>query len=88
MVDISAKFMQKKGLKFSTNVIPAKSKTKCILFTKKKAVEVASIKLNGDRLPWVNEIKYLGNTLQSDNSMKRDIAIKRGKFIGKINSLP
>ena len=38
-------------------------------------------------MPWVDEIKHLGNVLESNNSMKRDIAVKRGKFIGKLNSL-
>ena len=38
-------------------------------------------------MPWVDEIKPLGNVLESNNSMKRDIAVKRGKFIGKLNSL-
>ena len=45
------------------------------------------MKLNGDDLPWVDEIKHLGNILEYNNSMKRDISVKRGKFIGKLNSL-
>ena len=43
--------------------------------------------LNGDPLPWVEEVKHLGNVLESDSSMARDITIKRAKFIGKLNSL-
>ena len=31
--------------------------------------------------------KHLGNVLQNDNSMKLDMSIKRGQFIGRINSL-
>ena len=31
--------------------------------------------------------KHLGNTLESSNMMKKDISIKKGKCIGKINSL-
>ena len=31
--------------------------------------------------------KHLGNTLQADNSMKTDCILKRGRFIGKVNSL-
>ena len=42
---------------------------------------------DGDPLPWVNQVKHLGNLLQSDNSMATDIAQKRGKYIGKANSL-
>ena len=46
--------MKKKKLKFSTNPDPAKSKTKCVIFSKKDTdrVGVAPIKLNGDDLPW------------------------------------
>jgi hypothetical protein len=74
---------------YKTNTDPEKSKTKCIIFAKKikQSFKPANILLNGDRLPWVTTVKHLGHTLQSDNSMKRDIAQKRGAFIGKVNSL-
>ena len=45
------------------------------------------VMLNRDPLPWVSRVKHLGNLLQSDNSMSLDISQKRGKFIGKVNSL-
>ena len=32
-------------------------------------------------------VKHLGNILQCENSMKNDVAMKRGRFIGKVNSL-
>ena len=41
----------------------------------------------GVPLPWVSQVKHLGNMLQQDNSMKVDICQKRGKFIGKMVSL-
>ena len=89
MVNICSQFMKKKNLKFSTNANIEKSKTKCIIFSKKPRDRrnISEVKLNGDNLPWVGEIKHLGNTLECDNSMRRDIAIKRGKLIGKMNSL-
>ena len=89
LVKICEKFAAKKSLKFSTNVIPEKSKTKCIIFSKKQVdpKKVAPVLLNGDPLPWVAHVKHLGNTLQSDNSMRMDLAQKRGKLIGKLNSL-
>ena len=82
--------MELKKLRFSTNPNPVKSKTKCIVFSKKvrDRVGVAPVKLNGDNLPWVAELKHLGNVLECNNTMKRDIAIKRGKFIGKLNFCP
>ena len=89
MVTICEQFAKKKSLKFSTNTDPIKSKTKCVIFSPraKDRAGVAPIILNGDPLPWVGEVKHLGNLLQSDNTMKHDTAVKRGKFIGKINSL-
>ena len=87
MVMICEEFAKSKSLKFSTHVDPKKSKTKCIMFSKSKPTDVAPILLNGDPLPWVREVNHLGTILQSDNSMKMDCVMKRGKFIGKLNSL-
>ena len=88
MVNICHDFAASRNLKFGTNVNPMKSKTKCILFSKKKVTAgLANVVLDGDLLPWVDHIKHLGHTLQADNSMKMDIAQKRGAFIGKVNSL-
>ena len=89
MVDSCAMFAKRKNLKFSTNLDPIKSKTKGIIFSlkPKMRLNVLKLKLNGDELPWVTEVKHLGNTLESSNTMKRDISIKKGQFIGKMNSL-
>ena len=40
---------------------PVKSKTKCVIFSKKAKdrVNVAPVKLNGDELLWVDEIEHL-----------------------------
>ena len=62
MVRICEKFASDKSLKFSTNEDPVKSKTKCIIFMKGKTPEVESILLHGDPLPWVKEVKHIGNT--------------------------
>ena len=88
LVNICQEFASERNLTFGTHDNPAKSKTKCIVFTKKKALtDPAPIFLDGRALPWVSKINYLGCTLQSDNSMKMDIAQKRGQFIAKANSL-
>jgi hypothetical protein len=89
MVSICESFAKLRKLKFSTHVDPAKSKTKCVVFSKVKddRNNVAPIILNGDPLPWVSSVKHLGNTLESDNSMRSDCLAKRGKFIGMVNSL-
>ena len=89
MVDICDKYARDKNLKFSTNSDPKKSKTKCIIFSKKvrDRKNVSPVLLNGDPLPWVDEVKHLGNLLECDNTMSRDITVKRGKFVGKLNTL-
>ena len=48
---------------------------------------ISPVMLNGLPLPWVGQLKHLGNVLESVNSMKVDCAIKRGRFVGKVNSL-
>ena len=89
MVKICEDFAKSRNLKFSTNVDPRKSKTKCVVFSRQVRArqDVLPILLNGDPLPWVDHVKHLGNILESDNSMKKDIAGKKGNFIGKMNSL-
>ena len=89
LVDICNDFASSCNLKFGTNVDASKSKTKCIVFSKraKDSLNLAPILLDGQKLPWVKKVTHLGCILDSDNSMKSDIANKRGKFIGKINSI-
>ena len=81
MVTICEEFAKLRKLKFSTDVDPIKSKTKCVIFTKVKNARenVGPILLNGDPLPWVDEVKHLGNILEYNNSMQRDCLVKRGK---------
>jgi len=89
MTTICERFADMYDLKFSTNVDVVKSKTKCVIFSK-TVIDVNSVRpimLDNLPLPFVNEIKHLGNVLQSDNSMTKDCSIKRACFISKIHSL-
>ena len=88
-MNICQEFVAARNLKFGTNADPSMSKTKCIIFTKKNisTEKYKPIELDGNELPWVTNVKHLGHILQKDNSMKLDIAKKRGTFIGKTNSL-
>ena len=76
-------------MKFGTNPEPSKSKTKCIIFLSKPKdhIGVANITLDGVPLPWVRSVSHLGCTLDSENTMKQDIALKHGRYVGKVNSL-
>ena len=53
MVSNCSDFMKQKKLKFSNNSNPIKSKTKCVIFSKKAKdrLNVSPFKLNGDDLP-------------------------------------
>ena len=89
MVKICEQFANLFSMKFSTNNVVEKSKTKCIIFTKYPidTVNILPIYLNDVPLPYVDHVKHLGCTLQTDNSFTRDINQKRGQFIAKIHSL-
>ena len=89
MINVCNKFAIGRNLKFSTNVNVEKSKTKCIIFSRKKVYKenYAPICLDNAPLPYVDKLVHLGITVQSDNSMAVDMSIKRARFIGKVNSL-
>ena len=75
------------NLKFSTNPLPSKCKTKCIAFMHKPRA-LPSLKLCGNSLPWVNSGKHLGNTIENKvNGMQLDIKQKRAQYITKNNEL-
>ena len=89
MIKISQAFAAKMNLKFGTNINIEKSKTKCIIFSKTKmnTCQIKEVILDGHRLPWVSQVKHLGHTLDYNNSMTTDCNLKRGTFVGKVNSL-
>ena len=86
VVDIYVNFTKKKNLKFGTNLNPAKSKTKCIAFSKKssKRKNLLPVKLEGLPLPWVQKVSHLGCVLDSENSMKPDIALKGANLLARL----
>ena len=67
MTNVCEKFANLHQLKFSTNVDVSKSKTKCIVFSNPviNTDNICPILLNNLPLPYVTEIKHLGNTLHS-----------------------
>ena len=72
MVNICHRAATERNLSFGTHEDPQKSKTKCIVFTKKRIAsnELKCISLNGNKLPWVQNVKHFGHNLQANNSMK------------------
>ena len=62
MLKICQEFATEHWMQFSTDPVPAKSKTKCLHFTKRNR-EVKPLILNENELPWVERASHLGNTL-------------------------
>lgn len=86
MINTSFNFASAHNLEFSTDVNPAKSKTKCIAFN--NTSNLYNMVLNGKSLPWVHSIKHLGNMFEEKiNGMKKDISMKKAQFINRINQL-
>ena len=89
MVTTCEKWATSHNMKFSTNDDVKKSKTKCIIFSKKKSdrLNVAKIILNNMSLPFVDSCKHLGMNISYDNTFDIDCDMKRCKFVGKVHSL-
>ena len=81
MLQTCEEYAENHNLKFSTHIDPQKSKTKCLAFLKKDR-SLRKLTLCGDKLPWVNSGKHLGNTIENDlDGMSKDLMIKRAKYI-------
>ena len=95
MLNICEKFSSTHSMIFSTDPNPAKSKTKCLYFSRKgKGSQVKNVKLNGDILPWVESAKHVGNVLSSKLSFscyspdtKSDLLVKRAVFFEKVHQI-
>ena len=76
------------NLVFSTDPVPSKSKTKCILFSgKKKVKEPQPIYLDGKALPWVDSVQHLGHILHETMSMNCDVNRARNSFMSRANDI-
>ena len=86
MLKICEKYAQKHNLQFSTDVIPKKSKSKCI-FINGKVGDILPrhlpepLQLYGKSLPWVVTATHLGHELHQSGNMEYDCRIKRAMFI-------
>ena len=75
----------KHNLKFSTDPLPHKSKSKCIYFCGKmtRLTKPDPLTLLGEELPWVANADHLGHVLDQSCTMDKDSAVKRARFIDK-----
>ena len=86
MLMVVERYGQSHNLKFSTDVDPKKSKTKCIFFGAaplRRQVLPPPLKMYGKELPWVESALHLGHMLHQSLSMEHDVKIRRAGFIAK-----
>ena len=76
-------FAKESNIIFSTNPVPAKSKSKCIFVVGKKMnlVKPAPLILCGQELPYVAQADHLGHVLTEKGDMDQDASVKRAKFV-------
>ena len=87
MLNTCEQYNDEHGLRFSTDPKPSKSKTKCIAFLQSER-ELQPMTLCSNSLPWVKAGKHVGqNVTNQSDGMKKDMIIKRAKFIDKNNTL-
>ena len=88
MINTCCNYAKEHNLTFSTNEDPSKSKTKCMVFQKKKRV-LRKLKLDKKDLPWVNSVKHLGSTITNNIEcmMDQDLVEKRAMYISRNNEL-
>ena len=95
MLTICENFASSHSMMFSTDPDPVKSKTKCLVFSKKiDSGQVENVRLNGDSLPWVDTAKHLGNHLSSKINLscqapetKTDLLKKRAILFDKVHQV-
>ena len=85
MLQVCEKYAGEHNLVFSTDPVPAKSKTKCMLFSGRlgRVKYPDPLKLAGEELPWVDTAEHLGHTLSQMTNMEKDCQRAREKFISK-----
>ena len=82
MLQICADFADEYSVAFNA------TKTVAVTFDPKNLrVVPGNAFLNGEAIAWAKETKHLGNYVQSNLSDARDIAYKKGLFIGSFNNL-
>ena len=85
MVTVCENYGDLHNMIFSTDPVPSKSKTKCMMVCGNDKVTSypAPVKLGGQDLPWVETALHLGHTLHQNGKMDQDAKIRRAIFIDR-----
>ena len=87
MLTVCEKYADSHNLKFSTDIDPQKSKTKCMAFLKHER-ELRGLQLCNNTLPWVGSGKHLGMRIENiTNILGKDVMEKRARYIQGNNQL-
>ena len=78
-------FADEYNIKFSTDPVPQKSKSKCLFIrgNNRNLARPPQLSLCGRLLPWVERACHLGHELHESGSMDFDITAKKAQFIDK-----
>jgi hypothetical protein len=64
------------------------TKSVCMKFRRSRSEsESVDVYLNGENIPWKDEVKHLGNIIAYNLSEEREIITKRGDLTGRVNML-
>ena len=85
MLNVCQSYAVEHNLVFSTDPVPALSKTKCIFFCGRsgRVKYPDHVQLDGKNLPWVEQADHLGHTLHQLVNMEKDCQRARARFIAK-----
>ena len=89
MILICEKYGAEHNLQFSTDPVPAKSKTKSMFFSGKRSriQYPAPVVLNGKDLPWVETVDHLGHVIHQSLTMENDAARARASFMTRATDI-
>ena len=83
MLELCENYAALYNIKFSTDINPNKSKSKCIYMVgnKREMAKPAPLQLCGKDLPWVESATHLGHELHASGSMEQDAKVSRARYI-------
>ena len=83
MLALSENYAEQYNIKYSTDINPNKSKSKCIYMVgnKREMAKPAPLQLCGKILQWVESATHLGHTLHASGSMEQDAKVSRARYI-------
>jgi hypothetical protein len=82
MIETCESFAVQYGMQYNPD------KSSCIMFGKNQKMDInIDLILAGKVLPWMTQVKHLGNILTASLSEKAEILHKKGDIIGRINTM-